>query len=60
MDANKLLTQRFSWEGLKRARSTHEIRIESIGRMVSRASDRVAGAGADPARRQGDPDRQLY
>ncbi|HJX57734.1 MAG TPA: ATP-binding protein, partial [Thiobacillus sp.] len=38
LDAIKLLTQPFSWEGLKRALSTHEIRIESLGQMVSLVS----------------------
>ena len=31
LDARKLLLQPFSWEGLKRALSTGEIRIESLG-----------------------------
>jgi predicted ATP-dependent protease len=35
LDAIKLLTQPFSWEALKRALSTREIRIESIGQMYS-------------------------
>ncbi|MBU1396457.1 MAG: AAA family ATPase, partial [Gammaproteobacteria bacterium] len=38
LDAIKLLTQPFSWEGLKRALSTHEIRIESIGQLYSLVS----------------------
>ena len=38
LDAFKLLSQPFSWEGLKRALSTHEIRIESLGQMVSLVS----------------------
>ena len=38
LDALKLLTQPFSWEGLKRALSTHEIRIESLGQMYSLVS----------------------
>ncbi|MHB9086063.1 MAG: Lon protease family protein [Thiobacillus sp.] len=38
LDAIKLLTQPFSWEGLKRALSTHEIRIESLGQMYSLVS----------------------
>ncbi|MDZ7594873.1 MAG: ATP-binding protein [Thiobacillus sp.] len=38
LDAIKLLTQPFSWEGLKRALATHEIRIESLGQMVSLVS----------------------
>ena len=38
LDAIKLLSQPFSWEGLKRALSTHEIRIESLGQMVSLVS----------------------
>ncbi|HEY9145209.1 MAG TPA: AAA family ATPase, partial [Thiobacillus sp.] len=36
--AFKLLSQPFSWEGLKRALSTHEIRIESLGQMYSLVS----------------------
>ena len=35
LDAMKLLTQPFSWEGLKRALSQREIRIESLGQMYS-------------------------
>ncbi|MDN0077660.1 ATP-binding protein [Crenobacter sp. SG2303] len=35
LDALKLLTQPFSWEALKRALSTREVRIESIGQMFS-------------------------
>ncbi|MDQ1315918.1 MAG: hypothetical protein QG662_2027, partial [Pseudomonadota bacterium] len=38
LDASKLLTQPFSWEGLKRALATHEIRIESLGQMYSLVS----------------------
>jgi len=38
LDALKLLTQPFSWEGLKRALSTREIRIESLGQMYSLVS----------------------
>ena len=38
LDAFKLLTQPFSWEGLKRALSTREIRIESLGQMYSLVS----------------------
>jgi lon-related putative ATP-dependent protease len=38
LDAIKLLTQPFSWEGLKRALSTREIRIESLGQMYSLVS----------------------
>jgi lon-related putative ATP-dependent protease len=38
LDAVKLLTQPFSWEGLKRALSTREIRIESLGQMYSLVS----------------------
>jgi lon-related putative ATP-dependent protease len=38
LDVFKLLTQPFSWEGLKRALSTHEIRIESLGQMYSLVS----------------------
>ncbi|MEW6414546.1 MAG: ATP-binding protein [Pseudomonadota bacterium] len=38
LDAFKLLSQPFSWEGLKRALSTREIRIESLGQMASLVS----------------------
>lgn len=38
LDAIKLLTQPFAWEGLKRALSTHQIRIESLGQMYSLVS----------------------
>jgi len=38
LDALKLLTQPFSWEALKRALSTREIRIESLGQMYSLVS----------------------
>lgn len=35
LDARKLLTQPFAWEGLKRALTTRRIRIESLGQMYS-------------------------
>lgn len=35
LDAYKLLTQPFAWEGLKRALTTRKIRIESLGQMYS-------------------------
>jgi lon-related putative ATP-dependent protease len=38
LDAFKLLSQPFAWEGLKRALATHEIRIESLGQMHSLVS----------------------
>jgi lon-related putative ATP-dependent protease len=38
LDVFKLLSQPFSWEGLKRALSTREIRIESLGQMYSLVS----------------------
>jgi lon-related putative ATP-dependent protease len=38
LDAVKLLSQPFSWEGLKRALSQREIRIESLGQMFSLVS----------------------
>jgi lon-related putative ATP-dependent protease len=38
LDAIKLLTQPYAWEGLKRALSTREIRIESLGQMYSLVS----------------------
>ena len=34
LDIVKLLTQPFAWEGLKRALSNHEIRIQSLGQML--------------------------
>ena len=38
LDAHKLLTQPFAWDALKRALSTREIRIESIGQMYGMVS----------------------
>lgn len=38
VDAYKLLTQPFAWEGLKRALTTRRIRIESLGEMYSLVS----------------------
>ena len=38
LDAHKLLMQPFAWEGLKRALSTRQIRIESLGQMYSLVS----------------------
>lgn len=38
LDARKLLAQPFSWEGLKRALATREIRMESIEQMYGLAS----------------------
>jgi lon-related putative ATP-dependent protease len=38
LDAIKLLSQPFSWEALKRALSTREIRIESLSQMYSLTS----------------------
>ncbi|MBI3938055.1 MAG: AAA family ATPase, partial [Betaproteobacteria bacterium] len=38
LDVHKLLVQPFAWEGLKRALSTREIRIESLGEMYSLVS----------------------
>lgn len=35
IDIIKLLTKPFAWEGLKRALTTHEIRIQSLGQMLS-------------------------
>ena len=35
LDIVKLLNQPFAWEGLKRALSNHEIRIQSLGQMLS-------------------------
>jgi len=38
LDVHKLLMQPFAWEGLKRALSTRQIRIESLGQMYSLVS----------------------
>lgn len=38
LDAVKLLSQPFSWDGLKRALSTHQVRIESLGQTYSLVS----------------------
>ena len=38
LDARKVLMSPFSWEGLKRALHAHEVRIESLERMISLAS----------------------
>lgn len=38
LDVLKVLVQPFSWEGLKRALKTHEIRIESLGQIYSLVS----------------------
>jgi lon-related putative ATP-dependent protease len=38
LDALKVLTQPFAWEGLKRALRSREIRIESLGQMLSLVS----------------------
>jgi lon-related putative ATP-dependent protease len=38
LDAVKVLTQPFAWEALKRALRSHEIRIESLGQMLSLVS----------------------
>ncbi len=38
LDAHKLLSQPFAWEGLKRALRTRSIRIDSLGQMYSMVS----------------------
>ncbi|WP_455220262.1 Lon protease family protein [Kaarinaea lacus] len=38
LDVRKLLMRGFAWEGLKRALSSHEIRIESLEQMLSLVS----------------------
>jgi len=38
LDAHKLLTQPFAWEGLKRALRTRRIRVESLGQMYGLVS----------------------
>ena len=38
LDARKVLMRGFAWEGLKRALSSHEIRIESLEQMLSLVS----------------------
>lgn len=35
LDARKVLTQSYAWEGLKRALSSREVRIESLGQALS-------------------------
>ncbi len=38
LDAHKLLTQPFAWEGLKRALTSHQARIESLAQILSLVS----------------------
>ncbi len=38
IDAHKLMTQPFAWDALKRAMSTREVRIESVGQMYGMVS----------------------
>ena len=38
IDAIKLLTQPYAWEGLKRALSSHQIKIQSLGQVYSLVS----------------------
>ena len=38
LDARKVLTQPYSWEGLKRALQAGEVKIESVGQMLSLVS----------------------
>jgi lon-related putative ATP-dependent protease len=38
LDVRKVLTQPYAWEGLKRALKSEEIRIESLGQMLSMIS----------------------
>lgn len=38
LDVSKILTPPFGWEGLKRALTSHEVRIESLGQMLSLVS----------------------
>lgn len=38
LDARKVLTQPYAWDGLKRALQSHKIRIESVGQMLSLVS----------------------
>jgi len=38
LDARKVLMQPYAWEGLKRALSAHELRIESLGQALSLVS----------------------
>ncbi|MDA8092462.1 MAG: ATP-binding protein [Betaproteobacteria bacterium] len=38
LDAHKVLAQPFAWEGLKRALHAREVRIESLGQMLSLVS----------------------
>lgn len=38
LDAHKLLTQPFAWDGLKRALRAHQTRVDSLGQMLSLVS----------------------
>ncbi|HID83219.1 MAG TPA: ATP-binding protein [Thiotrichales bacterium] len=38
LDAHKVLTHAFAWDGLKRALSSHEVKIESLEKMLSLVS----------------------
>lgn len=38
LDARKILQQPYAWEGLKRALQSHQVRIESVGQMLSMIS----------------------
>jgi lon-related putative ATP-dependent protease len=38
LDARKVLTQPYAWDGLKRALQSNQIRIESVGQMLSLVS----------------------
>ena len=55
IDVLKLLMQAFSWEGLKRALISKEIRVESLMQMYGLASTVFTGAATYPARRQSHP-----
>jgi lon-related putative ATP-dependent protease len=38
LDARKVLLQPYAWEGLKRALQAHQVRVESVGQMLSMIS----------------------
>ena len=60
LDARRVLMQPFAWEELKRALRARQIRIESLAQSLSSDQYGHARTGADPARRQGRPDRRPY
>ena len=53
LDAYKLLLQPYAWEALKRSLRSSQIRIESLGQMLSLVSTVSLGAAADSPQREG-------